>query len=85
MAIDIGQFDALVVQVKEYRDLLTVRQALAEGFVRCAATYSGATYDLVDQFGQDPIKSALLTPLDAYIVAKRQALIDAGITVPGVV
>jgi hypothetical protein len=82
MTIDINNFDAVVAQVSEYRNLLTVRQALAEGFLRCSTTYSGTAFDLTDQFGQESIRAALLGPLDGLVGVKRQALIDVGITVP---
>jgi hypothetical protein len=82
MAIDISDFDAVVAQVSEYRNLLTVRQALAEGFLRCSTTFSGTAFDLTDQFGQEPIRAALLGPLDGLVKVKRQALIDVGIMVP---
>lgn len=82
MAINLDNFDAVAAEVLEYRNLLTVRQALAEGFLRCSTTYSGVAFDLTDQFGQEPIRSALLGPLDGLVAARRQALIDVGVAVP---
>lgn len=80
MTIQIDDFDVVAAAVAEYRSLLKVRSAIAEGDIHLEAIKDANHYDLVAMFGIDMIRQTILPRFDDYLQAKRDALATLDVT-----